>query len=123
MYTKEDLLNSSSKGRAGKIKGLLSLKEAKELFELNKERLGRSSLITLVSSNNDSFFFSDDHCFGTGVLDDFVPCTTQIPMTVTPRECLPSGIVDSVETYLCIFHKGAQIIETVEELLSIVNKE
>lgn len=123
MYTKEDLLDSCSKGRTGKIKGVLSLKEAKEAFELKKNRFGRSSLTTLVSSGNGRFFFSDDHCFGTGVLDEFVPVTTQIPMSVTPRECLPSGLVDSVETYLLIFHKNMQNIETIEELLTIINKE
>ena len=123
MYTKEDLVDSCSQGRAGKIKGVLSFKEAKELFELKKARLGRSSLTTLTSSKNNCFFFSDDHCFGTGVIDDFVPCTTQIPMSVTPRESLPSGLIDSVETYISVFHKDEQIIETFEELLSIINKE
>ena len=121
MYSKERLLNNSSfskfmKAKGRSIKGVLSKKETEEHFK------GSVSVITNVETQD--FFFTDDYCLGVDYLPDvWVPSATRLPCRVVPREILPVGIIDTVDKYISIFHKDGRLIETVEELIDILNKK
>lgn len=70
-------------------------------------------------------FFSDDHCFGYGVLpEQWVPCTTYLPLSCVPRPSLPGGVIRTVEDYVSVFHDPETlVIETLEELMNYVNNQ
>jgi hypothetical protein len=64
----------------------------------------------------EEYFFSTDHCQGVkgrgeGTYPEgFVPTTFYLPMTVVPRPCLPSGLVETLEQMILIFFKDAKEI-------------
>lgn len=91
--------------------GVLSREEA-------KSRAQRTGTVIIISSMKDkTFFYSDDHCFGYKVLpDNFVPCTTSLPMSVVAREGLEDGIIDTLEKYESVFCDGYTRIESLEQL-------
>ncbi len=55
----------------------------------------RSQIIVISDMKN--FFFSTDHCQKHELGNDFVSTTFYLPMIVTPRESLPSGIITNKE--------------------------
>lgn len=120
MYSKERLLENSSfskfmktKGRS--IKGVLTKEEAEE------KAFNNFNIVTHVGTGN--FFFTDDYCIGVNYLpDDWVPCTTHLPCRVVPRETLPDGVVDTLDKYILIFHSEGRLIESVDELIDLLNK-
>ena len=120
MYSKERLLENSSfskfmKAKGRSIKGVLSKKETEERFK------GSVDVITNVETQD--FFFTDDYCLGVDYLPDvWVPCTTQLPTHVVPRENLPDGVVDTLDKYILIFHPEGRLIESVDELIDLLNK-
>ena len=120
MYSKERLLNNSSfskfmKAKGRSIKGVLSKKETEEHFK------GSFDVITNV--NTQDFFFTDDYCLGVNYLpDDWVPSTTGLPLRVVPRETLPDGVVDTLDKYILVFHPEGRLIESVDELIDLLNK-
>lgn len=120
MYSKERLLENSSfskimKAKGRSIKGVLSKKEAGEHF--------CRSVTVITNVDTQDFFFTDDYCLGVGYLpDDWVPCTTQLPTHVVPRENLPDGVVDTLDKYILVFHPEGRLIESVDELIDLLNK-
>ena len=126
MVTKQQLITPSTFSKTSKnYRGVLTKEEAQERIDVDKERIGSASLTVISSLKKNCFFFSDDHCFGVGIYEikekGFVPSTSQMPQQVTPREILPSGIVNTAEEYISIFHKDEKQITSVEELLEILN--
>lgn len=121
IYNKEKLLTNSTfskimKGKGYSIKGVLSKKEAGEDFD--------GTIIVITNVDTQDFFFTDDYCLGVDYLpDDWVPSTTSLPTRVTKRDILPDGIIDTVDKYISIFHNDGRLIETVEELIDILNKK
>lgn len=114
MITKEQLENASS---AGKYKGGSHVLTRDEAVQHCKS----FSRITTVS-NGSIFFYTNDHCFGYGVLEkDFVSCTTNIPIRVSPRPGLEDGIVDTLDKYEQVFECGTQCIESIDVLVDYVN--
>lgn len=109
--TLRDLVATSFQyGKSGK--GVLTSQEA-YIRALGKHR----SVISISSLEDNVFFFSDDHIFGYKVMPKtFVPGTTQFPMSVAPRECVPDGIISTIEQYIEVFHKGQRQITSIEEL-------
>ena len=120
MYTKERLLNNSvfSKIRRNKglpCKGVLTKEEA--------EKKAFDNVTTVTNVETGDFFFTDDYCIGVNYLpDDWVPCTTQLPSYVVPRETLSDGVVDTLDKYILIFHPEGRLIESVDELIDLLNK-
>ncbi len=126
MVTKEQLLKASAfSGISKSYKGVFTTEKAKEYLESNLARIGRSSLTIISSMKTNSFFFSDDHCFGIDIAEmkekGFVPCTAQIPLHVKERESLPSGVVRTIEEYITIFHRDEKQINSIEELVELLN--
>lgn len=121
MYTKEDLLNNSffakmKKSKSAPVKGVLSKKEVEEQSNL--------SINCIVNVDTNDFFFTDDYYIGVDYLPaEWVPSHTNLPIRVTKRDSLPDGIIDSVDKYISIFRNDGRLIETVEELIDILNKK
>ena len=115
--TLRDLVATSFKhGKEGL--GVLNDHQALQYFANHGER----SLVTISSHKHNVFFFSDDHCFGYGVLpDDFVACTGRFPTKCEPRESIPNGIVDTLEKYIALYHVGERQITTIEELVELLD--
>lgn len=120
MYSKERLLNNSSfskmmKGKGYSVKGVLTKEEVEEKAFDN--------FITITHVETGDFFFTDDYCIGVDYLPtQWVPCTTQLPTRVVPRETLPDGVVDTLDKYILIFHPEGRLIERVDELIDLLNK-
>lgn len=120
MYSKERLLNNSSfskfmKAKGRSIKGVLSKKETEEHFK------GSVDVITNVDTQD--FFFTDDYCLGVDYLPDtWVPSTTRLPLRVVPRETLSDGVIDTLDKYILVFHPEGRLIESVDELIDLLNK-
>ena len=61
--------------------------------------------ITIISNiDTMQFFVADNHCEEHNLGDAFVPCTYSLPMFVTPRDFLPSGIIKSKEDLVNVFY-------------------
>lgn len=74
-----------------------------------------------VIGGNSYFFFSNNHCRAFEYDWKFVPCSTYFPHAVKERPSLPSGLVCTVDDYLNVYHQGAILIESKEELEAIFN--
>ena len=121
MYKKEAFIASSPRAqilamRGEGIKGVLTLKEA-------QDRVNRTRYVEVVTSITDNaFFFTDDYCFGHGVLPKhYVPSSTKLPMEVTKRETLPSGLVTDIHEFIAIFQDGYKLITSVDQLVDFLN--
>lgn len=105
----------------------LTKQQAQERLDKMQETYGHGS-VSSMSFDIDGvvyFFFSNDHCFGyinNRNKLDCVPCTTNIPMTVKPRECLPSGVVTTVAEYISIFHRDEILIDDFMQLVELIDK-
>jgi hypothetical protein len=70
----------------------------------------RRAVIIHSSMDRGEYFFSTDHCQGVRARDNyphdqgFVPTTFHLPLKVVARPSLPSGMVESVEDVITIFH-------------------
>lgn len=117
MYTKEMLLSTIRKPEM--YKGVLTTNETKERL------LKHTTVMTMTTvglGDKNVFFFIDDYTFGTRVLPKcFVPSSTQIPMHVKERECLPDGWVDSIEKFMKIFCSNEKQLSSIEELVEFLN--
>jgi hypothetical protein len=120
MVTKETLLTASASARKAR--------------ELGREYLGvltsdeaalRAELCSSVSiiSDGEYFFFTDDHCFGVGILNEtnWSPCTSTFPQRVVPRTGLEDGWINTVEKYIAVFCKDLKQISSIDELVVLLN--
>ena len=118
MYTAEMFLNNKLSFDKS-IKGILTIEEA---FQ-RAIRVGR--LTVIVSSEDEIYFFTDDHCFSQGNLPDhYVPISSSFPMRVAPREGVEDGVISTFDQYKTVFHTGynEKVIQTMDELLNRLNK-
>jgi hypothetical protein len=66
-------------------------------------------IISISNTSTGEFFFSTDHC-QSNLGCEWVPCSILLPLAVEPRNGLKSGLVETIEEYLMIFHKGEKQI-------------
>lgn len=115
MKITKDMLFERYKRRNYDRKGVLTKEEA--------SIRSNESYDIITIENDDYFFFSDDHCFGVNVLpEQWCPCTVSFPLHVTPRDSVPDGIVCTIEQFLSVFNKHQIQINSVDELIDIINK-
>lgn len=75
-----------------------------------------------VIRNQEVFWFTDDYTLGGSLLPkDFVSSSTHLPHEVSPREELPSGVVETVEDLINVYYKGKRQINTIDELVEYLN--
>lgn len=99
-------------------KGVLTSEEAFERSIITH------TVITKHNRKNNTFFFTDDHVFGYGILpEEYGSSTGVLPMTIVPREELPSGIINTIEEYKMIFLKNAKQINSLEELINSIETQ
>lgn len=135
MYDKETLLNASHMAKyisknGGYYKGVISKNEQEGRLVnhcLNRSIITVSCFDTSVPKDQPArsiYFFTDDHCFGVGVLPEgFVPCTSVFPHSVCPRPGLEDGLVDTLDKYIEVYHKNDTRIESIDELVEFLNKQ
>ena len=123
MYTKEDLLNASPAGviarRSGNpYYGVMNTEQARQYHQ----RYPTRSVVDIADVYTDVFFFSDDHCFGVGVLPKgFVPTSHRIPKEVVARPGLEDGIITTVEQLIQVYEHDRTQLETIDELVVFLN--
>ena len=62
----------------------------------------RQQIIVISNYEDNTYFFTKDHCQEHGLGDNFVPCTHTLPGMVQPRNSVPDGIVKNVnEGVIC----------------------
>lgn len=104
---------------AGDRPGILTLQQAREYQQ-------RFQSVQVMASVNEAFpfvFFTGEYGYGYDVLPrDFVASTTRVPMKVVERKGLEDGWVDTVEKYLMVFEHDRILIESIEDLVEVMNK-
>jgi hypothetical protein len=118
--TEELLLNTGSKAFQSipsKLRGLLTQKKAQEVANTTMK------VIVFTSLKHKLAFFVDDVLFGKGTLpSEFTPSTYRLPFTIEPREGFEDGMVKTVDELAKIYLWRYEIIQTVEDLVTEINK-
>ena len=129
MITKQMLIESFAQGKflqkqGREVKIVLTREEAKDRLR------STLSTFTFTVGDKDYFFYTDSYCAGNGITwgpnkicsISTVPSSTVIPHYVVERKGLEDGIVDSLEKYEFVYHKGDICIESLDEYLEILNQ-
>lgn len=70
-----------------------------------------NTIIVVFNEKTQEYFFAEEHSnYGLG--DDWIPMTTTMPIKVSPRVSLPSGLVTNKEEYKRIFCVNMKEIES-----------
>lgn len=71
----------------------------------------KNQVVVISNMNDNTYFFSKDHCQNHGLGNNFVPCTHYLPSQVEPRESVPDGIVKDVKDLVAVFYYDMQEIK------------
>ena len=63
-----------------------------------------NQIVVISNMNDNTYFFSKNHCQNHGLSSNFVPCTHYLPSKVVPRECVPDGIIKNVKDLVSVFY-------------------
>lgn len=125
MFTVEQLMNASHHPSS-----VISKAEAQERMMALSRMMAFSrqgtfiSVISVCNRNHGIVFFTNDHCFGIGVLPkDFFTCTSVLPENVAPRKGLESGVITNIDEYIAVYYDDCRIIESTQELVDYMNNE
>ena len=116
MFTVEQLMNASHRPSS-----VISKAEAQgRMMALSRQ----GTFISVSNRNHGIVFFTNDHCFGVGVLPkDFFTCTSVLPENVAPRKGLESGVITNIDEYVAVYYDDCRIIESTQELVDYLNNE
>lgn len=119
-YTKEQLLSNSAQSkvlaRDGRVsKGVLTSEE-------QQARLDAGHKSVQVIRDNEVFFFTDDYSMLYGLIPGMSSSSTSVPMTIKPRPAFPDGWIHNVQDYIKVFEKDHRQINTMDELLTYLNR-
>lgn len=67
----------------------------------------KNQVVVISNMDDNTYFFSKDHCQNHGLGSNFVPCTHYLPSQVVPRESVPDGIVKDVKYLVSVFYCDA----------------
>jgi len=67
----------------------------------------KNQVVVISNMDDNTYFFSKDHCQNHGLGKNYVPCTHYLPSQVTPRESVPDGIVKNVKDLVAVFYYDA----------------
>lgn len=70
----------------------------------------KNQVVVIANMDDNTYFFSKDHCQNHGLGGNFVPCTHYLPSQVEPRESVPNGIVKNVKDLVAVFYYDMQEI-------------
>ena len=71
----------------------------------------KNQVVVISNMDNNTYFFSKDHCQNHGLGSNFVPCTHYLPSQVEPRESVPDDIVKDVKDLVAVFYYDMQEIK------------
>ena len=64
----------------------------------------KNTIVVISNMDNNTYFFSKNHCQDLGLGENFVPCAHYLPSRVEPRESVPSGIISNVKDLVSVFY-------------------
>lgn len=97
-------------------KGILTREEAQKFIEKN------GYIFHVVDVNTNINFYTDSYTFGFKVLPkSFVPSMTSLPLTVTARDCVEQGIINTEEQFYAVFVYQETFVQSLDELLEKLN--
>jgi hypothetical protein len=64
----------------------------------------KKPIITISSIDKKQFFFTTDHCQKHNLGEDWVSCSSYLPIYVVPRAVVPDGWVKTKEQYKSVFY-------------------
>lgn len=82
-----------------------------------------NQIIIICNVDTNEYFFTTDHCQPHNLGEQWVSTTNTLPMQVTPRESLPSGIITNKEEYKLIFCRRVPYSDIVEYYKEISNPD
>lgn len=71
----------------------------------------KDTIIVVVNDELKQYFFTTHHSVPEGLDDNWVPVTSYIPMSVSPRIGLENGIITDKEDYKVVFCQGYKEID------------
>lgn len=99
---------------------LLNYDDAKALVESNRN----FTTICWDVGDVEYMFFTNNHLFGYGMFpSSMVSCSTQLPLSVVPRETIPTGEVTTLELYLALQGENKHVVWSIYELMDLLNIE
>lgn len=64
----------------------------------------KNQVVVISNMNNNTYFFSTDHCQNHGLGSNYVSTTHYLPSQVKPRESVPDGIINDVKDLVAVFY-------------------
>ena len=118
-FTAQAILTGSAKSKIIAAHGV----SLRGVLTTEEQKLYMASTFGIqVIRNQEVFWFTDDYTLGGSLLPkDFVSSSTHLPHEVSPREELPSGVVETVEDLINVYYKGKRQINTIDELVEYLN--
>ena len=71
----------------------------------------KNQVVVISNMDDNTYFFSKDHCQNHGLGSYFVPCTHYLPSRVEPRESVPDGIIKDTKDLVAVFYYDMQEIQ------------
>lgn len=69
-----------------------------------------NQIVVISNDDNNTYFFSKNHCQKHGLGAEYVSCTHYIPSNVASRESVPDGIVRNVKDLVAVFYDDMEEI-------------
>lgn len=70
----------------------------------------KKQIIVIANMENNTYFFTKDHCQDHKLGENYVPCTHIIPSYVMPRPSVPNGIIQDVHDLVSVFYNDMKEI-------------
>ena len=64
----------------------------------------KTQIVVISNMDDNTYFFSKNHCQKHNLGENFVPCTHSIPSNVEPRKSVPDGTIKNVNDLVAVFY-------------------
>ena len=64
----------------------------------------KNKVVVISNMDDNTYFFSKNHCQKHNLGANFVPCTHYIPSNVEPRKSVPDGTIKNVNDLVAVFY-------------------
>lgn len=98
-------------GSGGAIKNIFKLKAKME-----------TQIVVFSNMENNTYFFSKNHCQKHNLGNDFVPTTHTLPSFCEPRESVPDGVIKDVKDLVSVFYYDMEEIPNPDKDMQVVFK-
>jgi hypothetical protein len=71
----------------------------------------KTQIVVISNMDDNTYFFSKNHCQKHNLGENFVTCTHSIPSNVEPRKSVPDGIIKNVTDLVAIFYHDMKEIK------------